>query len=167
MHGKDMNGNITSFDGAPKFICDVHLGRLARFLRLLGFDTVYRNDLEDDEIIRIARAEQRVALTRDNMILSRKTIRSHCPRSIHPDEQITEIISAFVLQNRCRPFTRCLDCNSEVTPVDKDKVLDRVPPRSGRAMEQFWQCSGCGKIYWRGTHYDKMKKRAEGWLVRS
>ena len=106
-------------DPAVKFICDVHLGKLARLLRLLGFDTIYRNDLEDWEIIRIARAEQRLALTRDREILGNRAIRSYRPRSIFPEEQIREVVTALDLARDCRPFSRCLICNGDILPADK------------------------------------------------
>jgi uncharacterized protein len=147
---------------SPKFICDVHLGKLARLLRLLGFDTIYRNNLEDDEIIRIARTDERIALTRDQEILADETIRCYRPESIFPDEQILEMVSKLDLHRHCQPFTRCLDCNGEIMPVDKETVIEQVPLHSGQVMEKFWQCQGCGKIYWHGSHYEKMKTMVEG-----
>jgi hypothetical protein len=149
-------------DAAPGFICDVHLGKLARRLRLLGFDTIYRNDLEDEEIIRIARTDDRIILTRDGEILSNKNVRSYRPGSIFSDEQIREVLSAFNLRGQIRPFSRCIKCNGEIIPVDKDSVIALVPPRSGQFMEYFWQCQGCRKIYWQGSHYEKLRKWVDG-----
>ena len=142
----------------PIFVCDVHLGKLARRLRLLGFDTVYRNDLEDEEIIGIAGTDDRVILTWDGGILGNKTVRSYRPESIFPDVQVREVLSAFNLQGRIRPFSRCLKCNGELLSVEKGSVIARVPPRSGRVMEHFWQCRGCGKIYWQGSHYKTLRR---------
>jgi uncharacterized protein with PIN domain len=157
-----MSDTLPLSDAAPGFICDVHLGKLARRLRLLGFDTIYRNDLEGDEIIRIARTDNRIILTRDGEILSNKTTRSYRPNSIFSDEQIREVMSAFNLQGQIRSFSRCIKCNGEIIPVDKDSVIALVPPRSAQFMEHFWRCQGCRKIYWKGSHYEKLRKWLDG-----
>lgn len=149
-----MSDTLPISGAAPRFICDVHLGKLARRLRLLGFDTIYRNDLEDEEIIRIAKADDRVILTRDGENLSNKTSQSYRPDSIYSDEQVLEVMSTLNLQGQIRPFSRCIQCNGEISPVDKDSVVASVPPRSGQLMERFWRCQGCSKIYWRGSHYE-------------
>ncbi|MCE5262795.1 MAG: Mut7-C RNAse domain-containing protein [Deltaproteobacteria bacterium] len=145
-------------EAAPRFICDVHLGILARRLRLLGFDTVYRNDLEDDEIIRIATEDQRIILTRDGEILGHRAVRSYRPDSIFSDEQVREVLAVFVLREKIRPFSRCITCNGELIPVEKDAIITLVPPRSGRFMKLFWQCQGCRKVYWQGSHYETLKR---------
>jgi uncharacterized protein len=152
-----MSDTLPLFNAAPGFICDVHLGKLARRLRLLGFDTKYGNDLADEEIIRIARTDDRIILTWDGGILSNKNTRSYRPNSIYSDEQVREVISVFNLKEQIRPFSRCIKCNGEIIPVDKDSVKALVPPRSGQFMEHFWRCQGCRKIYWQGSHYNKMK----------
>lgn len=143
---------------APRFICDVHLGKLARRLRLLGFDTIYGNDLEDNEIIRIATTDNRIILTRDGEILSNKATRGYRPNSIFSDEQAREVMSIFNLQGQIRPFSRCIKCNGDIIPVEKDSILALVPPRSGQFMKHFWQCQGCRKIYWQGSHYEKLRE---------
>lgn len=148
-------------EAAPRFICDVHLGKLARRLRLMGFDTLYRNDLEDDEIIRIAAKDQRVILTRDGEILAHEAVRSYRPDSIFWDEQIREVLAAFGLREKIRPFSRCIKCNGELIPVGKNAIMALVPPRSRRFMKLFWQCQGCRKVYWQGSHYEKLKQ----WLA--
>jgi uncharacterized protein with PIN domain len=142
----------------PRFICDVHLGTLARRLRLLGFDTLYRNDLEDEEIVRTAAKERRIVLTRDGGILSRRGVAGYRPASIFPDAQVREVVSAFGLRERISPFSRCIACNDDIVPVDRESVIALVPPRSGRFMKRFWQCRGCGKIYWQGSHYEKLRR---------
>lgn len=151
----------------PRFICDVHLGTLARRLRLLGFDTVYRNDLEDDEIVRIAGKERRIVLTRDGGILNRRGGEGYRPDSIFPDEQVREVVSAFGLKERISPFSRCIACNGDIAPVDRESVMALVPPRSGRFMKRFWQCRGCGKIYWQGSHYEKMLRWIDDVVISS
>jgi len=157
-----MSDTLPLSNAAPGFICDVHLGKLARRLRLLGFDTIYRNDLEDEEIIRIARTDHRTILTRDGEILSNKTVRGYRPDSIFFDEQVREVLSVFNLRGQIRPFSRCIKCNGEIIPVDKDSVIALVPPRSGQFMEHFWRCQACRKIYWQGSHYKKMKMWVDG-----
>jgi uncharacterized protein len=147
---------------APRFICDVHLGTLARRLRLLGFDTIYRNDLEDEEIIRIAGTDHRIILTRDGGILSNQTVQGYRPDSIFPDEQVRAVLSAFNLRGQIRPFSRCIVCNGEIIPADKESVIALVPPRSGQFMERFWRCQGCRKVYWQGSHYEKLWKWVDG-----
>jgi uncharacterized protein len=143
---------------APIFICDVHLGKLARRLRLLGFDTIYRNDLEDEEIIRIAGTDNRIILTRDGEILSNKTVQGYRPVSIYSDVQVREVLSTFNLRGQLKPFSRCIKCNGEIIPVEKNSILALVPPRSGQFMELYWQCQECRKIYWQGSHYEKLSK---------
>ena len=163
---RDVPGKGMNFqEDRPRFVCDVHLGKLARFLRLLGFDTVYRNDLEDEEIVLLARSEGRLALTRDGGILADRTIRTYRPGSIVPEEQLRDLLEVFRLRETCRPFSRCLDCNGDVEPVEREAVIARVPPRSGRIVKAFWQCRGWGKIYWHGSHYDRMRQRLAGWGI--
>lgn len=157
-----MSDTLPVSDAAPRFICDVHLGKLARRLRLLGFDTIYRNDLEDEEIIRIANTDHRIILTRDREILNNKTVRSYRPNSICSDDQARQVLSVFNLRAQVKPFSRCIKCNGEIISVDKDSVIAIVPPRSGQFTEHFWRCQGCRKIYWQGSHYEKMRKWVDG-----
>lgn len=153
-----MDDTVPPADAAPRFICDVHLGKLARRLRLLGFDTIYRNDLEDDEIVRTAQADQRIILTRDGEILAHRGVESYRPVSIFSDEQVREVLTRLNLRERIRPFSRCIRCNGDLIPVEKESVISLVPPRSGRYMERFWQCRGCKKVYWQGSHYEKLAR---------
>ena len=125
-----------------KFICDVHLGKLARLLRLLGFDTIYRNDLQDKEISNIARTDQRIILTRDHGILENKSVQSYQPDSSMPDEQIREVLSTFNLHPYVKAFSRCMKCNGEIALAEKDSIKDQVPIRVWQIMEQFYHCQG-------------------------
>jgi uncharacterized protein with PIN domain len=156
-----MTDTLRLYDLLPRFICDVHLGKLARHLRLLGFDTIYGNALEDGEIISIAREDHRIVLTRDGGILGNRTVRSYRPDSMGTDLQVREVLTRFDLMRQVRPFSRCIECNGEIMPVEKDCVIHQVPVRVGSAMERFWRCSACGKVYWQGSHYEKMKKWVE------
>lgn len=137
-----------------RFIVDVNLGKLARKLRLLGFDTLFRNDFEDDEIVKIALEEKRIVLTRDKGILKQNAVtHGYWIRHDDPSHQLTEVVGRFQLQNSFKPFSRCSDCNALLKPVKKEDIEHQLPADTFRYYETFWQCSGCGKIYWEGSHF--------------
>jgi hypothetical protein len=142
-----------------KFILDVHLGTLARHLRMLGFDTYYRNDLEDEEIIRLALEEKRIILTRDLFILKNgKVTHGYYVRETIPGRQLTEIAHRFDLKKQARPFSRCMDCNGMIERVEKSLVEDSLKPNTRKAFHEFFQCSSCKKVYWKGSHWERMLK---------
>jgi hypothetical protein len=142
------------------FIAEVHLGKLARLLRLLGFDTVYSNGSTDEEIIAIAACEGRIVLTRDRGLLKNHNItHGYWVRSTQPLEQAREIVRRFDLDLQVQPFKRCLVCNGLLTPVDKGEVLTRIPPKVSARQEEYFMCQTCGKVYWRGKHYPKLEKK--------
>ena len=141
-----------------RFILDVHLGKLARWLRLLGFDTLYRNDYDDPEIVEIAAAEGRTILTRDGGIIKRRAAtRGYLVQSTDPQGQLREILNYYQLREQIQPFHRCLVCNGLLEMVDKATILDQLEPKTIRYYDTFFQCAECGKIYWRGTHYERMQ----------
>lgn len=147
----------------PRFVLDVHLGTLARRLRLLGFDTWYRTDADDRELADIAVEQQRILLTRDRGLLMRRVItHGYCPRSDDPEHQALEVIDRFDLHDVLAPFTRCVPCNGPLHPVDLEDVVDLVPTRSRAAFDTFARCVDCGQVYWPGSHVDV----AEGFLGR-
>lgn len=149
----------------PCFILDVHLGKLARLLRMLGFDTLYRNDYADQEIIDIAAREKRIILTRDLGLLKNSAVtHGYRVRSTHPEEQIREIVNRLQLHSLIQLFSRCMNCNGLVQPVEKSVIEDRLPPRTARYYQQFFQCSQCKNIYWRGSHYVKMLEKINNLL---
>lgn len=146
----------------PKFVLDVHLGKLAKFMRLVGFDTYYRNNLEDSEIINISLSSRRVILTRDIGILKTgKVTHGYFVRNTNPFEQIKEIINRFQLENYINPFTLCLLCNSELEPIDKVSIIERIPPKVKNMYDEFYYCEKCDKVYWKGSHYLEMKTKLE------
>ncbi len=148
--------------GKPRFILDAHLGRLARYLRLAGFDTLYRNDYDDNAIAMIANREGRVVLTRDLGLLKRRAVtRGHWLRAIKPRRQIEEVVSVFELRRILKPFTRCMSCNGVLRAAPKEAVRRRAPPWAPERYDQFAQCAGCEKIYWPGSHYDRMRALIE------
>lgn len=141
----------------PRFILDVHLGRLTRYLRLTGFDSYYRNDLEDNEIIRISLEEQRIILTRDLPLLKNGLVtHGYFVRETSPKNQIREIIQRFDLKNYMQPFTRCIECNGMIVAVDKELVQNKIRTNTLKYISEFYQCKSCGKIYWKGSHYSRM-----------
>jgi uncharacterized protein len=142
-----------------RFVLDVHLGKLARYLRLLGFDTRYQNDYDDDAIIDLARGESRIILTRDVGLLKHSAVtHGYWVRATVPRQQLAEIVGAFDLIGSARPFSRCIRCNGELQPVPKGSIADRLPPRVRAHFDEFVQCSLCDAVYWPGSHYDRMRK---------
>ena len=135
------------------FIADVHLRKLARYLRLLGFDVAWESAWEDPEIVRRSVDTGRIILTRDRQLLKRGDVtRGYWVRSIDPIEQAREVIRRFDLSEAVRPYTRCPVCNGELRHVNKADVLDRIPPKTAAWLDEYYECAACGKLYWRGTH---------------
>jgi len=146
----------------PRFILDGHLGRLAAYLRMLGFDCLYQNDYRDEELAEIAQKEGRILLSRDRRLLMRKAvIHGYCLRSLDPTEQVAEVMARFDLSQRIVPFHRCLRCNHPLEPVEKEAVIDRLEPLTKEYFDEFQICPACRQIYWKGSHYDQMKKLIE------
>ncbi|HMD68803.1 MAG TPA: Mut7-C RNAse domain-containing protein [Chitinivibrionales bacterium] len=142
----------------PSFICDVHLGALARLLRLAGFDTLYKNDYADEEIVEAAVSHQRCVLTRDRGILKRKAVtRGYCVRSTRPREQAREVVRRFDLGPAMMPFSRCMLCNGAMERASAESVLALVPPKTKECYREFHRCASCGKVYWQGSHFGKLK----------
>jgi uncharacterized protein len=141
-----------------RFVLDVHLGKLARYLRLLGFDTLYRADCDDAALVALSLAESRLVLTRDKGLLKHRALtRGYWLRSTAPREQLREVVRAFDLAGSMQPFTRCMRCNRELAPVAKDAVASRLPPRVRSCFDEFVQCPACAQVYWRGSHYDRLR----------
>lgn len=146
----------------PRFLLDCHLGRLTAHLRMLGFDCLYQNDYEDDQITEIVKQERRILLTRDRRLLMRKVILyGYCLRSLDPFEQLTEVLRRFDLEDRVQPFHRCLRCNHPLEPVSKEIILDRLEPLTKKYFNEFQICPNCQQIYWKGSHYEQMLKVIE------
>ena len=147
-----------------RFITDVNLGKLAKYLRLLGFDTLYRNNYRDNEIVEIAEKEKRIILTRDTGLLKRKQVlRGYFVRSTNPKNQIKEVIHRFDLQNNICSFTRCLKCNGLIIEINKIDIAGNLRPNTKKYFSKFFQCSVCKKIYWQGSHYENMIKEIKIW----
>ncbi len=145
-----------------RFVLDGHLGRLAAYLRLLGFDTLYRNDYRDEELAEISAREVRVLLTMDRGLLKRNAVvYGYFVRETEPRRQLLAVLRRFDLTARIAPFQRCLRCNTLLEPAAKEAVSERVPPKTRQYYEEFRCCAGCGRVYWKGSHYRRMQRLLE------
>jgi len=155
---------------APKFIVDCNVGKLAKWLRLMGYDTRFFNGNSDSQLIAIAQAEGRVILSRDTQIMKRRVITSGKLKAVliqrdEPELQIRQVIDALDLDCRFKPFTICLECNQPLVERNKDKVKDLVPPYVFQTQNQYMECPKCHRIYWRGTHWQRMTEKLKKWTI--
>ncbi|MEZ0396088.1 MAG: Mut7-C RNAse domain-containing protein [Anaerolineales bacterium] len=142
----------------PRFLLDSHLGRLAAYLRMCGFDCLYANDYEDARLVEILTREERILLSRDRRLLMRKNVRhGYCLRSLEPRQQLYEVIRRFALGGQIVPFRRCLRCNALLEPVEKSAILHRLEPKTKRYFDEFVLCRTCDQIYWKGSHWEHMQ----------
>lgn len=142
-----------------KFILDVHLGKLAKYLRLCGFDTLYRRNFKDPEIIKFSTSEKRIILTRDiELLKNKKVTHGYWIRSQHLNEQLKEVFLRFDLKNQVMPFSRCMECNGLLIDVTKEDILERLLPETVEFFANFKTCSECNRIYWEGSHYERMRR---------
>ncbi|MFZ2312641.1 MAG: Mut7-C RNAse domain-containing protein [Methylobacter sp.] len=150
----------------PRFILDVHLGKLAKRMRLLGFDSLYRNDYRDTDMVSIAVNEQRILLTRDRRLLCIKQINhGYWVRGVNVENQIDEVLRRFDLHGSIHLFTRCLVCNGVLAPVAKADILDCLEPKTRLYYEVFHRCVDCQRIYWEGSHTKNIRKKVAGFLA--
>ena len=142
-----------------RFVLDCHLGRLARYLRQLGFDSLYRNDYTDDQLAQTSAEQHRILLTRDRNLLKRSIVtHGYFIREFDPRKQLDEVVQRFDLKAQIIPFGRCTLCNGIVEQVDKQHIVDQLEPKTRKYFDTFWQCSSCGQIYWEGSHVKHMLK---------
>ena len=151
---------------APLFMADQNVGKLARWLRMLGFDTVFFDGPDDGQLVRLALEQDGVILTRDTRIMKRKLVTSGRLKAVllvsdRPEEQICQVITSLGLKDRFRPFTLCIEDNHPLEERNKEVVKDRVPPYVFKTQQRFMQCPHCHRIYWRGTHWQAMAARLE------
>lgn len=144
------------------FVVDVNLGKLARYLRQCGFDTVYSNKYSDRDVVDTSLDEHRIILTRDRRLLFHKLItHGYWVRNVNPEDQLKEVIYRFDLLENIQPFHRCIECNGDIEPVPKDNVINQLEPLTRKYYKEFYRCLSCGKIYWKGSHYQHMLKRLD------
>ncbi len=142
-----------------KFVLDVHLGKLATYLRLLGFDALYRRDYDDVELAQISSQQQRILLTQDRGLLKRSMVtHGYIVRSHVPEQQAREVVDRFHLHNAVAPLERCPRCNGQLVAVDKAEIGDRIPPLTRLHYDEFARCQSCSQIYWKGAHYDRIQQ---------
>jgi uncharacterized protein with PIN domain len=160
--GTDRTEKRLQTTGIYTFIADGHLGRLARNLRLLGFDVAYDQGADDRQLLDIMARQNRALLTRDRRLLMHAIVQhGYYPRSQNPDEQIIEVIRRFDLSQLITPFTRCLRCNALLGEADKSEIMDKLEPLTKLYYDQFRRCPDCKQIYWPGSHFHKLQKRIE------
>jgi uncharacterized protein with PIN domain len=142
----------------PRFVLDIHLGRLAAYLRLMGFDASYRNCYTDEQLAATSRDEHRILLTRDVGLLKRGAVtHGYFVRETAVARQIAEVVDRFDLCRLVRPFTRCMRCNTPLQDADKASVLAEIPARTAELYQEFRRCPRCRRVYWKGGHYRRMR----------
>jgi len=154
----------------PKFIVDNNVGKLAKWLRIMGYDTLFFNGSDDSRMIATALAEDRVILTRDTQIMRRRVVtcgqlKAILIRGDQPEQQMHQVIDTLNLDCQFRPFALCLECNQPLLERSKQQVEDRVPPFVFQTQSQYMECPACHRIYWRGTHWQAMTKRLEKFMT--
>jgi hypothetical protein len=146
------------FEEPLSFIADAHMGGLARMLRMLGFDTIYDNALHDAHIADRAAAERRVVLTRDRELLKRRDVLRGCyVHALKPEAQLQEVGRRYAIARRMQPFALCLHCNLPLERAAAEGILARVPDRIRARYRHFMHCPGCDRIYWEGSHWERMR----------
>lgn len=149
----------------PRFVADAHLGRLARYLRFLGFDTLQRNAWNDGELVALARDTQRIVLTRDRALLMRRdVVHGACLRADDPLAQLREVGARYGLARRRDRPARCLRCNAVLEAVDKAAVAARLPPAVQARHDAIWHCAACDQLFWRGSHWQRLRHRVDAAL---
>jgi hypothetical protein len=157
------SGLIPAPPDPPSFVLDGHLGRLARYLRMLGFDSLYAAGADDAELARQSGSEERILLTRDRGLLKRSIVRhGYLVRDDDPRRQLAEVVGRYGLSRTATPFSRCVRCNGIITHVERAEVAEQLAgePRTLRYFDTFGRCGGCGSIYWPGSHHERMNRLA-------
>lgn len=153
-----------------KFIVDNNVGKLAKWLRIMGYDTLFFNGSNDSRMVAIALAEERVILTRDTQIMKRRVVTSGRLQAIliqsdEPEQQMHQVIDSLHLDCQSKPFTMCLECNQPLMEKSKQQVKDLVPPYVFQTQNQYMECPKCHRIYWRGTHWQRMTEKLKKWAI--
>lgn len=145
-----------------RFVLDVHLGKLARYLRLLGFDVDYSTHRDDADLVEVSLTEHRILLTRDRELLKHgRLTHGSLVRATEPAEQMVEVVGRFHLEDAVAPLTRCLNCNGRLEQVDKAEVWEQIEAGTRRTYDEFWRCGSCDQVYWRGAHLQELARLVE------
>lgn len=142
-----------------RFITDVHLGKLARMLRLLGFNTLYENSFSEEQIVTLAKTQARILLSRKGTFSKLQELTSLIIRDKDSGVQLIEVLDHFRLRDHLKPFTRCMVCNGMLQEISKEYILDALPKETAKYIHNFWQCEDCKQVYWKGAHYERMLKK--------
>jgi uncharacterized protein with PIN domain len=150
-----------------KFIADNNVGKLARWLRLIGYDTTLLRQKDDAQMIKIALGENRVILTKDAQFMKRRLVTNGSLKTVHIDQddpklQVQEVVKTLALDYHFKPFSLCLECNEVLVALDKENVKNLVPAHVFETQSRYTQCPACHRVYWPGTHWQAMVKRMEG-----
>lgn len=153
-----------------RFVVDINVGKLAKWLRVMGYDTLLFTDRDDGKMVSLALQQQRVILTKDTQIMKRRLITSGKLKAMlvegdNPKAQLQQVASVLNLKFQCKPFSLCLECNQQLHHIDKDKVIDLVPPHVYKTQDHYMECPACHRLYWQGTHWLAMKKELEKLIV--
>lgn len=152
----------TGEEPVGRFVLDVHLGRLARWLRLLGLDAAYANWYDDETLARISQAERRILLTRDRRLLMRSMVEhGHWVRTQEPRAQLLEVLERYDLLPLSRPYMRCTHCNGSLEPVPREEIAHLLQPDTARYYSDFKRCPSCGQVYWPGSHLRRVRDLLE------
>lgn len=150
---------MPTYNNSPRFALDAHLGSLARYLRMLGFDAYYENGVSDQKLVYLARREQRILLSRDRQLLAQKVLStSYFVDAEDSQERLSEVVQQFCLCQYICPFTRCMVCNAFLRMVPKKVVEKQLPQTVRESFDEFQQCPFCRRIYWKGSHYERMSR---------
>jgi uncharacterized protein with PIN domain len=149
-----------------KFIVDSNVGKLARWLRMMGYDALFYQDIDDDKMVKIALSQDRVVLTRDTQIMKRKVVVNGRVKAVlitddNPRVQLRYLVKQLGLNYEMKPFSLCLECNANLLKRAKDEVRDRVPPYVSKTQDVYMECPMCHRIYWQGTHWEAMCRELE------
>jgi uncharacterized protein with PIN domain len=149
---------------SPRFLVDHNIGKLARWLRLLGFDAAFFTGADDNDMVKQALAESRIILTRDTAIQRRRVATSGrfiviTFETENADEKMWQLLDKMPLIEQSQPYTRCIECNAPLRAIEKPTVTTRIPQYTFETQEEFMECPVCGRVYWRGTHWHALEKR--------
>ncbi len=151
---------------APRFVLDAHLGKLAAYMRMLGFDTLYKNDFKDHMLMALSRNKGRILLSKDRTLVHKSGLtRVYEVKAVRPRAQLSEVLERFDLYGLVRPFQRCMECNALLETVRRDEVAGRVPPQVWQEYQVFRVCPDCHKVYWSGSHYRRMREFIQSLLA--
>ncbi len=153
-------------EDSPRFIVDINAGKLARWLRMIGYDTQLFDRRDDKYLIHIALIEHRIILTRDTQMMKRRVItigelKALLIKDDNPAKQVYQVIKELGLNPNFHPFSLCLECDQPLEKISKEDARERVPPYVYRTQSQYVECPNCHRLYWQGTHWQAMAKKLQ------